>query len=245
MRSATLQASSKRTFFVLLRIDASSLSRLVTPGLYYMRYQRFDSEAKQRIAKKADAEADYKGTRKARADARMARADAEYAVAKEKCDDLAGNPKDVCIKEAAAARTRTKADARPIAWSVMPRTRQASALQRRAATPRMTSAMPNTRSRPKNATRWQAIRKRTALKMQRPGSGGSKSSRMLWSDHARRGLEGNSIICIVTVYLKSQYSCGSPAIRCVTSTRAFSPVGSYLSIISTSCRTNHGHRLRY
>jgi hypothetical protein len=41
-----------------------------------------------------------------------ARADATYNVAKEKCDDLAGNQKDVCVKEAKAARAKTLADAR-------------------------------------------------------------------------------------------------------------------------------------
>jgi hypothetical protein len=41
-----------------------------------------------------------------------ARADAAYEVAEEKCDDLAGNPKDVCVKDAKAARTRTLADAK-------------------------------------------------------------------------------------------------------------------------------------
>lgn len=41
-----------------------------------------------------------------------ARAEAAYEVAEEKCDDLAGNPKDVCIKDAKAARTRTLADAK-------------------------------------------------------------------------------------------------------------------------------------
>lgn len=41
-----------------------------------------------------------------------ARADASYEVAKEKCDDLAGNPKDVCVKEAEAARTKALADAK-------------------------------------------------------------------------------------------------------------------------------------
>ena len=41
-----------------------------------------------------------------------ARADANYEVAKEKCDDLAGNPKDVCVKEAKAALTKAKADAK-------------------------------------------------------------------------------------------------------------------------------------
>lgn len=70
-----------------------------------------EAKAKQNIAK-ADAEADYKNTDKARADARKTRADAEYSVAKEKCDDLAGNAKDVCIKEAKAARVSGKADAK-------------------------------------------------------------------------------------------------------------------------------------
>jgi len=41
-----------------------------------------------------------------------ARADAAYEVAEEKCDDLAGNPKDVCVKEAKAARTQAMADAK-------------------------------------------------------------------------------------------------------------------------------------
>lgn len=41
-----------------------------------------------------------------------ARADARYAVAKEKCDDLSGNPKDVCVKEAKADRAKAMADAR-------------------------------------------------------------------------------------------------------------------------------------
>ena len=41
-----------------------------------------------------------------------ARAEATYAVAKERCDDLAGNPKDVCVKEAKAAHTQGLADAK-------------------------------------------------------------------------------------------------------------------------------------
>jgi hypothetical protein len=36
---------------------------------------------------------------------------ADYKVAREKCNSLTGNPKDVCVKEAEAARTRTKAGA--------------------------------------------------------------------------------------------------------------------------------------
>src|SRR4029450_12831856 len=35
-----------------------------------------------------------------------------YNVAKEKCDELSGNPKDVCVKEADAALVKAKADAK-------------------------------------------------------------------------------------------------------------------------------------
>src|SRR5262245_56590311 len=42
----------------------------------------------------------------------MARAEADYAVAKERCDDMSGNAKDVCVKDAKAAETRAKADAK-------------------------------------------------------------------------------------------------------------------------------------
>lgn len=42
----------------------------------------------------------------------MAKAEADYDVAKERCDDLAGNAKDVCVKDAKAAFTSAKADAK-------------------------------------------------------------------------------------------------------------------------------------
>ena len=58
------------------------------------------------------AEADYKSTSKARADAAETIADADYDVAKQKCDARNGNDKDVCVKEAKAAQTRAKADAK-------------------------------------------------------------------------------------------------------------------------------------
>lgn len=70
-----------------------------------------EASAKRKVDK-AEAEADYLGTGKARTAARIAHADAEYSVAKEKCDDFAGNRKDVCLKEAKAARVRAKADAK-------------------------------------------------------------------------------------------------------------------------------------
>jgi hypothetical protein len=69
------------------------------------------AKAKERIAK-ADLEAQAKGTAKAHYDAQVVRAEAEYDVAKEKCDDLAGNPKDVCEKEAKAIEQKAKADAK-------------------------------------------------------------------------------------------------------------------------------------
>lgn len=70
-----------------------------------------EAKGKEKIAK-ADAEAAYKNTDGARYDARVARVEADYAVAKEKCDDLNGNAKDVCVKEAKAAEVKGKADAK-------------------------------------------------------------------------------------------------------------------------------------
>jgi hypothetical protein len=42
----------------------------------------------------------------------VARAESTYAVAKERCDDLAGNAKDVCVKEAKAVEIKALADAK-------------------------------------------------------------------------------------------------------------------------------------
>ena len=70
-----------------------------------------EAKGKEKVAK-ADAEAAYKATPKAREDARVARAEATHGVAKEKCDDLSGNAKDVCVKEADAALVKAKADAK-------------------------------------------------------------------------------------------------------------------------------------
>jgi len=70
-----------------------------------------EASGKEMVAK-ADAEAAYRNTPKEREGARVARAEATYNVAKEKCDDLAGNAKDVCVKEADAALVKGKADAK-------------------------------------------------------------------------------------------------------------------------------------
>ena len=70
-----------------------------------------EANGKEKVAK-ADAEAAYKNTPKMREDARVTRAEATYNVAKEKCDMLSGNPKDVCVKEANAGLVKAKADAK-------------------------------------------------------------------------------------------------------------------------------------
>lgn len=70
-----------------------------------------EAKGKDRVAA-ADLEARYKPGQKNAYNARVARADAGYAVASEKCDDHAGNVKDVCLKEAKAAQTSAIADAR-------------------------------------------------------------------------------------------------------------------------------------
>jgi len=71
------------------------------------------AEAKAaRVKTEVDAEAMYKGTPKARAHAIEETAEANYKVAKERCDDMKGNDKDVCVKEAKATMIKAKADAK-------------------------------------------------------------------------------------------------------------------------------------
>ena len=60
----------------------------------------------------AEAEAAYKNTPKARENARIVHAQATYNVAIEKCGELAGNRKDVCVKEAKAELVKGKANAK-------------------------------------------------------------------------------------------------------------------------------------
>jgi hypothetical protein len=70
-----------------------------------------EAKGKDNIAK-AEAEAAYENTPKARQNARVVHAQASYNVAIEKCDDLAGNRKDVCVKEAKAELVKGKANAK-------------------------------------------------------------------------------------------------------------------------------------
>ena len=60
----------------------------------------------------AAAMAAYKNTPSAWYDQQVKNADADYLVAKEKCESLTGNEKDVCTTEAKAARTKAVADAK-------------------------------------------------------------------------------------------------------------------------------------
>ncbi len=69
-----------------------------------------EAKGNENVAK-AELEARDKGTAKARQDSRVAKATADYDVAKERCDDFAGNAKDVCRKDAQAIFTKAKADA--------------------------------------------------------------------------------------------------------------------------------------
>ena len=71
------------------------------------------AEAKAaRTRSEVEAEATYKGTPKARQHAVDEIAEADYKVAKERCDDKTGNDKDVCVKVAKAAMVKAKADAK-------------------------------------------------------------------------------------------------------------------------------------
>lgn len=59
---------------------------------------------------RAEAEANYKNTDKARRDARLQIAGAQFDAAKAHCKAKQGNDRDVCMKEAKAAEVKAKAD---------------------------------------------------------------------------------------------------------------------------------------
>jgi hypothetical protein len=69
-----------------------------------------EAKGKESVAK-AELQASYKPSLQARYKVQVASAHAGYAVAKERCDDSAGNVKDVCVKEAKAAQTVAVTDA--------------------------------------------------------------------------------------------------------------------------------------
>jgi len=77
------------------------------------------AKGKEKVAR---AELDYKqdASERHRGKVESAKADAQYAVAKEKCDDLSGEQKDACVKDAKASKARADADIRSARQSQMP-----------------------------------------------------------------------------------------------------------------------------
>jgi hypothetical protein len=70
-----------------------------------------EASAKQKVAR-AELEYGYSGKPADQTKVRVAKAESAYSLAKEKCDDQAGNAKDVCVKEAKAVEVKALADAK-------------------------------------------------------------------------------------------------------------------------------------
>jgi hypothetical protein len=70
-----------------------------------------EAKGKKNVSK-AELKNDYKPSNKSQYGLRIAKADAEYSVAAEKCDDKVGNVKDVCLKEARAVQIHQITDAK-------------------------------------------------------------------------------------------------------------------------------------
>ncbi len=69
------------------------------------------AKGKEKVAR-AELEYNYTGKMSDSNKVAIAKADSTYAVAKEMCDDKAGNLKDVCVAEAKAVHTKALADAK-------------------------------------------------------------------------------------------------------------------------------------
>ena len=70
-----------------------------------------EAKADERI-RKADLEAQYRGTVAAAADAKLARAKAQYDIARAKCGDQHGEDKISCMRQARAEKAKALADAK-------------------------------------------------------------------------------------------------------------------------------------
>ena len=70
-----------------------------------------EAKAKEKVAR-AELEYGYSGKAEDQNKIMVAKAEGAYAVAREKCDDKAGNEKDVCVQVAKAAETKALADAK-------------------------------------------------------------------------------------------------------------------------------------
>jgi hypothetical protein len=68
-----------------------------------------EAKANERVAN-AELQYEFTGTASDHNKMMVAKAESGYAVAKEKCDDKAGNDKDVCVKQAEALQTKALAD---------------------------------------------------------------------------------------------------------------------------------------
>jgi hypothetical protein len=68
-----------------------------------------EAKGREKIAL-AEGEFAHTGTTSDSNKVTVARAEAAYAVAKEKCDDKSGNDKDICVKEAKAIEAKALAD---------------------------------------------------------------------------------------------------------------------------------------
>ena len=71
------------------------------------------AKGKEKVAR-AELEYNYTGKMSDSNKIAVVKADATYAVAKEMCDDKAGNVKDVCVAEAKAAHTKALANAKMV-----------------------------------------------------------------------------------------------------------------------------------
>ncbi len=70
-----------------------------------------DAKGKEKVAK-AELEAQYKPSPKNEEKVKTAKADADYDVAKEKCEDQKGSAKSACKKDAKAAHDSAKSQAK-------------------------------------------------------------------------------------------------------------------------------------
>ena len=70
---------------------------------------REEAKAKEKVAR-AELKFQYTGKVADQDRVHVAKAESTYAVSKERCDDKAGNDKDVCVKEAKALRDKALAD---------------------------------------------------------------------------------------------------------------------------------------
>jgi hypothetical protein len=70
-----------------------------------------EAKGKEKVAR-AELEFSYSGKAADSNKVHVVKAKAAYEVAKEKCDDLAGNAKNVCVQEAKAAEQKALADAK-------------------------------------------------------------------------------------------------------------------------------------